>query len=362
MTFPRHALVAALTTASLPDSTGGDLSAFWAAARSEGVLPLITQHVGTGGGIPAAIAQEVRDGEARAALADRDLRRVLEALDARHVRTLVFKGAALAHQYYNRPGLRPRLDADLLIAAGDVALTHSVFRDLGARLVPLVTGNYVMSQFCYERIDEARCVHAYDVHWRIVNPLPFAPAFEFDDLWRGAQPIASLGPAARTPAPSDALLIACVHRAAHHGAGGPLIWLVDVHRLAEHLSPESRTAFVEKACARAVSAVAAGTLLETAALFDGPVTSALASELTQAAARVSEPSARYLVRRSRLSETLGDLLVLSWRGRARLLRELAFPPADYMRNVYGATRRAPLPVLYFQRVLTGAWRWSRRPR
>ena len=318
--------------------------------------------MGASRGIDDAIAHEIRAGEARAALADRDLRRVLDALDARQIRTLVFKGAALAQRYYSRSGLRPRLDADLLIAAGDVALTHTVFRDLGARLVPQVTGDYVMSQFHYVRTDETRCEHAYDVHWRIVNPPPFAAAFEFDDLWREAQPIPALGPAARTPSPSDALLIACVHRAAHHGAGGPLIWLVDVHRLAEHLSPESRTAFVAKACARALSAVAARTLLETAALFDGPVTSALASELTDAAARVSEPSARYLVRRSRLSETLGDLLVLSWRGRARLLRELAFPPADYMRHVYGATRRAPLPVLYVRRVLTGAWRWSRRPR
>ena len=42
--------------------------------------------------------------------------------------------------------------------------------------------------------------------------------------------------------------------------------------------------------------------------------------------------------------------------RARWLKELAFPPADYMREKYPNAANPWLPVLYARRALHGLWR------
>ena len=154
--------------------------------------------------------------------------------------------------------------------------------------------------------------------------------------------------------------MACVHRAAHHGGRGPLLWLLDIHRLAERLDPAGREMVLDRARAGRVSAVAAHALLESAGFFGGPATASLAEALAAGPGAPAEPTARYLTARTRLRETLSDLSGLSWSARARLVGELLVPPAAYMRDVYGADHRGPLPLLYLRRILAGAWRWSRR--
>jgi hypothetical protein len=353
----RHQLAHAFTTGILEN---GSTAEVWALARTEGLLPLMARALAGRTAVPAAIAREAADLEARAALDDRDLRTVLDEFARRRIRVLVFKGAALAHQLYARPGLRPRADSDLLIARGDVDRVHALFGSLHARHVAHVTGEYVMAQFHYVHADAAGCDHTYDVHWRVVNPTPFAHLFDFDDLWGRAVPLPPLAASGRTPSFPDALLMACVHRAAHHGASGPLVWLLDIDRLAGRLDPAGRELFVDRARAGRISGVAAHALLESAEFFGGPATAALAAELANRAGSLDEPTARYLTGRTRLRETLSDLSGLPWSARARLVRELVVPPAAYMREVYGARHRGPLPFLYLRRAVTGAWRWGRR--
>lgn len=359
VTSPRHDLALALATLSVPDATRRDVSAFWELARLEGVLPVAVQRLSAAMPVPPDVVREARDHEARALVDERDLRTVLDEFDRRHVRVLVIKGAALAHSLYERPGLRPRVDSDLLIARDDVERTHALFRDEGARYVPHVTGEYVMSQFHYVRTDRAGCEHAYDIHWRVVNPTPFASAFDFDVVWQRSRPLPALGATARGPSLPDALLIACVHRAAHHAAEGPLLWLLDVYLLAESMSAEDRSAFLGSARSGGLTAIASHALLEAASFFRGSSAVSIAAELREDADRTSEPTAAYLADRTRLQETVGDLRVLPWRARARFVRELAFPPAHYMRHVYAAGRPGPLPVLYARRLLTGIVRWAR---
>jgi hypothetical protein len=108
--------------------------------------------------------------------------------------------------------------------------------------------------------------------------------------------------------------------------------------------------------------VASQALLEAASSFEGSASAALGAELRRDAAATREATAAYLQRRTRLGETVGDLRAMTWRSRARLLRELAFPPAGYMRDVYAAGRGGPLPFLYARRLMTGLARWGRRRR
>lgn len=213
-----------------------------------------------------------------------------------------------------------------------------------------------MSQFHYVTTDSAGCRHAYDVHWRLVNAHRFAAALSFAELFTAStMPAALTSVRGRTPSAMHAVLIACVHRAAHHAGQGPLIWLYDIHLLAERLDAADRLDLACLAAERRLTGIAAHALTEAATVFGCPASRDLAAEV-QAKSVDRAATDRYLATRgSRARAALDDLAVLhGWRPRVRLLREILFPPASYMRTGYAPDSRAPLPLLYLRRVTHGA--------
>lgn len=339
-------------------------TAFWDAARDGGVLPLACDRVARAGwiGVDPALRRQVQ-GEAaaeaaRAALAAADLRRVLEALHARSVAAVIMKGAGLAHWLYPRPDLRPCIDADLLIPAGAIEAAHAALRSLDAEYLPHVTGAYVMSQFHYVTTDSVGTRHAYDVHWRVVNRLAFAGAISFEEAAAEADPIAPLGPFARTLSPVHALLLACVHQAAHHAGHTRLIWLFDIHLLAQALDERHQEAFAAIVGSRGLAGVARAALGGAEAVFGGDACRRLAVRL-RADAAIDNGLASACLRtgRTRVGDAFNDVRALAdWRARARLLGELVCPPRAYMRNVYAPGSHAPLVALYLGRLAAAVWR------
>jgi hypothetical protein len=304
------------------------------------------------------LQREIADEAARAELAAADLRRVLAALRSVSIHPVLLKGAALAYTHYRHPGLRPRLDTDLLILPADIEAAHRVFRALGAEYLPHVTGTYVMSQFHYATRDSFGCAHAYDVHWRIAVPVAFAQTLQFEEIDAQAVAIPELGPDARGPSPEHALMLACIHRAAHHAGSDRLIWLYDVHLIAERLTDAQQQRFVELVVGRRVASVARDALSAACERFRGPVTAALRARLSSVSSR-SEPLASEFLRRRRtpVRDAIANLRALgTTRERLRLMRELVFPPAEYMREVYAGGSRAPLPLLYLRRVVAAVGR------
>jgi hypothetical protein len=74
-----------------------------------------------------------------------------------------------------------------------------------------------------------------------------------------------------------------------------------------------------------------------------------------------EPSAAFLDRNRRgVSILHGDLQALGWRSRLRRLRELALPPAAFMRQSFPAAPAVALPALYVWRGARGVARLFRR--
>ena len=116
--------------------------------------------------------------------------------------------------------MRPRSDTDLLIEKDDVAVVTRVMTELGYRRATLTSGDLVMPQRPFVKRDLSGVVHTYDFHWKIANPQPFADALAFGELMKRSIEIAALGAHARTLGPLDALLLACIHRVAHHGDSG----------------------------------------------------------------------------------------------------------------------------------------------
>jgi hypothetical protein len=311
--------------------------------------------------LQAALQRERALGGALEMLRRREIVRVLSALAGRGLQPLLVKGSSLAYTLYADPSLRPRFDTDLLIRKDDAAAAAEVMHTLGYSRPAQVTGELVMHQVDYVRRDPSGLTHVFDFHWKISNRQAVADALTYDDLAAGARPIPELGPSARGSAAVAALVFACVHRVAHHSTDERLIWLYDIHLLAQAMSSSDVEAFVELSKERSVTLICADGLLAARRAFATALPAGLLEQLKPMDRTApAEPSAALLTAEPTLAnELLSDLKAVSWGQRVRLLREHAFPPAGYMRSAYMVTNPAWLPALYTHRLVRGAWRLLR---
>jgi hypothetical protein len=364
----RAELFAAVIRGDRPEPrmwTAFDTEDLLAAAHHHGVTSLLASRLVGDEGVPAAVRARLHEHvRAHAALdleREMALAHALDRLAAAGLPAVVFKGAHLAYTCYERPDLRPRLDSDLLIAAGasSRARAHEALLAAGYETAAHAGGDLVMTQRTYRLRRHGRVVHAIDLHWRIANPQAFARVLTYDELAASARPIPALGPNARGPSPVHAMLIACTHRIAHHGDADCLIWLYDIDRLARRLSAGEWLAFVAISRERGVASACAASLSRAIASFRSPIPVAIAAELAIEGGETRDAASAFLGDRPHgLSAAIADWRALdSWADRLRLLREHALPPRAYMRDVYAPASRAPLAWLYARRAATGVRRW-----
>jgi Uncharacterised nucleotidyltransferase len=288
----------------------------------------------------------------------RELASVVNALDAAGIVPIVFKGAALAHTHYSDSWLRPRLDADLLIADTGRARADDVLDSLGYDRPPVASGDLVSYQAMFVRTDAIGIEHVVDLHWRIANSQLVARALSYAELLDRSDRIAASGIAVRVPSPVDALMLSCIHRAAHHHDAPDLIWIYDIHLIAGRLDADAWARFAWLAADRQVSAICARGLALAQRHFHTPVPREWQQRSAPLRRRPLEPSAVLLRGDLRPVDRLrADLRALHRRQRTRLLREHLFPPASYMRAKYGVRSRTLLPALYAYRMVAGAARW-----
>lgn len=339
--------------------------AFWTAARAEGMLPLLADRLASCGwpgvseGMRRKLAQEIADEAARAALMAADVRRVLQRLSEDGVRPLLVKGAALARTHYEAPHLRPSVDVDLLVSEQDVEPARRSFERMGAEWIPHVSGDLIMPQFHYVTTG-AGYRQTYDVHYRALNPLAFAGVLPWSLAVEEAVDVPGLGPHARTIASHMALILACAHKAAHHRSDR-LIWLLDIHLLAERLSPAAGEELRRLAREWRVSVLTRKGLLDAHAAFRGERARDLAGPLGPDGASGEEHTAKFLGGAPTGARgVVGELRVLRTGRRITFIRELLFPDRRYMRRRYAHRRRTPLAILYLERVVLGCVGWLRR--
>ncbi len=307
------------------------------------------------------VARESRMHAALDMLRESELRSVLSALAASGITTLLLKGAALAYTHYRSPSLRTRCDADVWIRRADRDAAAHALEEMGYTRYDGIAGSLVS----YEDAFRKRCgtvEHVVDLHWQVNNGQVFARAFAWEDAYARSVPVPQLGAAARTPHPPLALLIACMHRAAHLGIEGPggvrLIWLFDMHLIAGAMRDSEWREFVDCCGTTRMRAIARDALLCTQQRFGTAFPASVIAALAERSA--PELSARYL-RPGRAGTLLTDLRALpTWRKRATLLRESWFPAPDYLLRKYAGHSPRLLPWLYLRRAVEGAWKIARR--
>lgn len=326
-----------------------------AAARAEGVHFLLADRVR----VPS-LEDDLRDAAIVEAVRAHELRSVLARLDAAGVRPILIKGAALAYSHYPRPELRTRSDTDLMIPSSARDAVARSLLALGYHRVQEVDGELAIGQFHFLKPDRNGFVHALDVHWRVSNVRVFSDALTYEELARDAVALPALGPHAWGAAPAHALLVAAVHRVAHHGDVKDVLWLFDVHLLARDFSRQDRDRFTALVSARRMRAICARTLSMSQDAFGG-LDGEWLSELSAPPA-VSEPSASFLGGGLRQVDILREDLAATpgWTARIALVREHLFPRAAFMYDRYGTRARFALPWLYLHRIVTGVPKWFRR--
>jgi Uncharacterised nucleotidyltransferase len=329
------------------------------------LAPLAWDALATSGRVedwPRPVQSSLRRASAAQALVsdllDRELRRVIDSAGEAGVRTLLIKGAALAYTHYRRPHLRPRSDSDIVVNESDRDAMARVLDALGYRRSDAIDGSLITQQAQWTRTLDAGVVHAVDVHWRVFNPHLFGPVAAVDWLYERACPLPALGPHAHCPCTVDALLLACVHRVAHHAGEDDPIWDFDVHLLVSSLSDDDAAEFGRIVAAADLRAISAAGIGSAHSRFRTRLPSAVLS-LVRDAEGHREPTAVFLEQGRRQVDVLtSDLAALgSWRARASLLRQHLFPSPAYMRAKYGVRSAALLPFAYARRIVAGVPRW-----
>jgi hypothetical protein len=223
-----------------------------------------------------------------------------------------------------------------------------------------VSGGLIAHQRQYQRRDRYGRTDFVDLHWKITNPHLFAEALTFDELAAAAQSIPQLGEHAHGLSRVHALILACVHRVAHHRNSDLLVWLYDIHMLAGSLDAGERTAFLELAASKRLRSICASGL-DIARLKYGTSHPAGWLDRLRPGPDEIEPTAAFLQHgMRRVDILLSDLRAVDgWTRKTRLLREHLFPPAAYMRARYG--HDTPLLLAYVGRVMTGVGKWFRAP-
>ena len=341
-----------------------------AAAALHRLRPLLAFRLRQSGALdswPADIRRALADAErAEAALElarHQDLCRLLPAFAAADVPVLLIKGAALAYSLYPERWLRPREDTDLMVRPRDAARAGTVLAAAGYREAVRQSGRFVTHQRLYVRPDRNGRRDAYDLHWKIADPAPFADLLSADDLLGEAVTLA-IGDscAALVPSRRHALLLACWHRVSHHHDSADLLWLYDLHLLADRLNDADAAFIVETATRTGTDAICARGLRLASQHFATVLPPSLLADLEARGGQTASAADSYLRPGARRIDLLAaDLRALpDWASRARLLREHLFPPADYMFETYGRSSRWLLPALYLRRIATGAPRWLGR--
>jgi hypothetical protein len=287
----------------------------------------------------------------------RALASLLSSFSEEHVDVLVIKGAALAFLLYRQPHERPRCDADLLIRRSDLATAEAVLFRAGYRRQCEPDAELASGQRHFDPPTPG--VDSIDLHWRVVNPLVFAELLPFDAAWSRGIPVPPLGGGARTLCLADALLLACVHRVAHHTVDDDMRWIADVDRLVRRLDAADADAFVGAAERSGTRRVCAHVLRSANQQLRTPVDT-LVDRLVPAGS-APESSAAFIGGPPALARIVAsDLRQSRWPQRIQLIREHLIPSAAYMRQRYPDWPRALLPLAYLVRIGRGAPSWLGR--
>lgn len=301
-----------------------------------------------------ALTDHARAAAGRELAAFSELNLVLRDLDGAGLRFIVIKGTALAYSLYPEPYLRERCDTDIVfLDKSEAGKAFALLALRGYERNDALEADTISSQFSCHRRTSGEARLTIDVHWRLNNMLPIAQAFGIEELLERSVHVPRLCNAARAPSALDALLLACLHRAAHRteGTHNRGIWLYDIHLIAASLDEREWELIISRCRERGISHVVADGIAEARERF---ATSLPDDVLPSLRNDPGTQSVRIEDYASRLGREYQQLKALpGWSARAGHIASHLFPDSAYLMRKYHAGNRAALPWLYVRRICEG---------
>ena len=362
-------ICAALRGENPPWPAPGDAAlaeAFLAREEYHGVQTLLHERLCNVEGWPGAILQRLREQAIAQAMWEMRHQQVLTEVLAKlaniGIRPVLFKGTALAYSLYDNPVLRARGDTDFIIAPADKARVVDALASLGFKRFTAASRDFSSYQAAYTLQVEGGGGHTLDVHWRINDSELLSRLFSYDELREQATPLPILSPHALAAGPVHALLLACMHRAMHmetpyyadgvaYFSGNRLIWLYDIHLLAQSLSADEWDEFSVIAESKGLRAVCQDAVGRTRACFHTAVPESVLAALAKPGP--TETVSGYLNASITKRHWLDFRAIEGTTGKLRLIRELLFPSAVFMRGRFPDAKFKWLPWLYARRFFGG---------
>jgi len=246
---------------------------------------------------------------------------------------VIFKGWALAYSVYEKPWFRPRTDIDILVEHSEVIAYHELLIANGFKREFAIEGDLISYQSGYSKPLSQYSTIYIDLHWRVSNRQCIASAFDVKEIIRNATQIKGGIPNFKTPSKADSILLACQHRLGHHHREERLIWLYDIHLLAESFDDIEWSDFLKKTKKLKLAHLSYDALNSSEALFSTEVPRNVIEALTLQK-KEYEPSALFLNRslsnwqilKSDVSALDGLLKKCSF------IKQTAFPSQEYIKE------------------------------
>ena len=260
-----------------------------------------------------------------------EIEKFLKKLHSSSIDFLVFKGTALAYSLYHNAWQRPRSDTDILIRKDDLDEILEIFTGLGYEQIIGISGNYVSYQTTVAKKISAKFIHRIDIHWKINNRQILANCYSLDELLENNMSCTLLNQEMFIPSSIDSLILACIHRIGHHADKERLIWLYDIHLLAESLSHDQWAMLIAKARKKKVSQILFDGISTSNALLDTKIDKGIYQSLKKSL-QTEEISSTFLDRDlGEIQLFWKDLMFLpKWSQRLMLIKEHLIPDRKYL--------------------------------
>ena len=290
------------------------------------------------------------------------LRLLLDELAAAKIVAIVLKGTALAYDLYPFPATRERGDSDLLIDPCDHPAACHILARQGFESLSgddAVATDYNLQEV-WSRTCDGAMVHHIDLHWDLLNAPALARIFPFAECAQDLIALPRLGPDAWAMDRVRTLIHTCIHRTINftspyfvdgqtYYSGDRLIWLNDIHLLANSFSPEQWETFCHVANSKGVAATCLEGLIASQRILATPIPDSVRKVLD--AATITPGPGAYL-RSRQLGRAWRDLHAIpGLRRKLGYLRARAFPTRTFIRDKYSRYAGLPLPLLYARRMV-----------
>ncbi len=345
---------------------GDDHQAMIDRIHYHGVAGLLAGRLDPPPGWPTTIAVAIRDAAIARAMWElrhrQLLNELLAALAREQIIAILLKGTALAYDLYLSPATRTRGDSDILIKADDLAAARRVLRGVGFDLHggnDAVAGDYALQEV-WTRSSDGGTAHHIDLHWQLLNAPALGTLLSFDECSADLLPLPRLGPHAFGMDRVRTLIHTCIHRALHvtspyfvngetYYGGDRLIWLHDIHLLANVLTHPEWTTFCDIADAKGISATCLDGL-HSAKHFLATMIPARVTDRIAAAPNLA-PTSLYL-RSRQFGRAWRDLRAIpGLRRKLGYVGARVLPDSTFVRAKYPQLAKFPTALLYARRMI-----------